>query len=183
MNGQPHPTPATARVSARVVSVLGLVLAASAVWAGASAATPRHAAGCTPGVKQVKGEYVRVFCGRARATVKAAGKIYHFRNGLCQKTPGTGLGEFAVNIGTVELPTPLKPKFSHFGVALEKAKGGTYQNQAVGIVVPGRNLSPLVNKVVVSNNLKKGSFTGTATMSVKGTLVPKKIAVSGSWTC
>jgi hypothetical protein len=166
-----------------VLAVLGLS-AVAAVWAGRSVAAPAHAAGCSPGVKTLKGEDVRVFCGPARATVTFGGKIYHFRNGLCQKTPGTGLGAFAVNIGIVELPPPTPRKFLYFGVALDKAKGGVYTNQAVGISVPGtRGLSPLENKVTVSADLKKGSFTGTKSVRVKGSLIPKSVPISGSWSC
>jgi hypothetical protein len=172
-------------ISTLALAVVGLSPAA-AVWAGRSVAAPAHAAGCSPGVNKLKGEDARVFCGPARATVKFAGKTYHFENGLCQKTPGGGgFGiEFTVNIGIEELPPPTPRKFSYFGVGLDKAKGGVYRNQAVGISVPGtRGLSPLENKVTVSANLKKGSFTGTRTVPVNGSLLPKKVPISGSWTC
>lgn len=171
-----------------LAAALLLSLAAAAVWAGSSAATPSRA-GCTEGMATMKGVDVRVFCGPARATVKFAGKTYHVRNGRCQKTPGGGgFGiAFTVNLGMQQLPPPpasAPAKFSYFGVGLEKAKGGTYKNQVVGISVAGRpNLSPLENKVVVGKNLEKGSFTGFASLHVKGKLLPKKAPISGSWTC
>lgn len=165
----------------RLVVLATLVLTAVL---GGSATAPAHPVACSAGVTQLKGEDVRVFCGPARATVRFAGKTYRFTNGLCEKTPGTGLGALAVNIGIQALPPSTPRKFFYFGVALEKAKGGTYRNQAVGISVPGtRGLSPLVNRVTVSADLKRGSFTGTTTVQVKGRLLPKKVPISGSWRC
>jgi hypothetical protein len=171
-----------------LAAALLLSLAAAAVWAGSSAATPSRA-GCTEGMTTVKGLDVRVFCGPARATIKFAGKTYHVKNGRCQKTPGGGgFGiVFAVNIGMQQLPPPpasSPAKFSYVGIGLEKAKGGVLTNQVVGINVVGKpNLSPLENKVVVSKSLKKGSFTGFASIFAKGKHVPKKVPISGSWTC
>ncbi len=182
----PRPTLNAARRTGLAVA-LAVSLTAAAVRVGNSPATPSRG-GCTEGVTTLKGVDVRVYCGPARATVKFAGKTYHIRNGRCQKASGGGFGiAFVVNLGIQQLPPPAASapaKFSYFGVGLEKAKGGTYKNQAVGISVAGKpNLSPLENRVVVSKSLKKGSFTGTTSRHVKGKLLPKKVPISGSWTC
>ncbi len=165
---------------------VALSLSIATVATGRSFAAPSRATGCSAGVKKLKGEDVRVFCGPARATVTFAGKTYRFAGGICQKTPGTGLGQFAINIGIQELPPPTPPatpKFSYFGVALEQARAGVYRDQAVGVVVAGRrNLSPLSNRVTVSANLRKGTFTGTTNVFVKGQ-PPKRVRISGSWSC
>ncbi|HXH95869.1 MAG TPA: hypothetical protein VNH40_01545 [Gaiellaceae bacterium] len=185
----PSAGPSATRTATRLGGLLALCLVAVAVWTAGAPASPSGGAGCTEGMTRLKGVDVRVFCGPARATVKFAGKTYHVKNGSCLKTPGGGgFGiAFTVNVGMQQLPPPpaaTPRKFSYFGVGLEKAKGGTYSNQVVGIAIAGKaNLSPLENKVVISKNLKKGSFTGMTSLHVNGKLLPKKVPISGSWTC
>jgi hypothetical protein len=182
-----YPSSTAARRTGGLAVALALSLAAAGVWAGSSPATP-SAARCTEGMATMKGADVRVFCGPARATVKFAGKTYHIKSGRCQKASGGGFGiAFVLNVGLQQLPPPspsAPAKFSYFGVDLEKAKGGTYTNQAIGISIAGKpNLSPLENKVVVSKNLKKGTFTGRASLHANGKLLRKTAPISGSWTC
>jgi uncharacterized membrane protein len=120
----PCPRPRAAKRTVGLAA-LSLALAAAAIWAGSSPATPARA-GCTEGVTTLKGANVRVFCGPARVTVKYAGKTYHIKSGRCQKAPGGGFGiAFVVNVGVQQLPPP----------------------------------------------------------AAKGKLLPKKVPVSGSWTC
>lgn len=167
----------------RVAAVSALCLAVAGVWVATSAGTPSRPAGCTPGPTTLGGADVRVWCGPAKATVKVAGKTYHFTQGLCQKVEGftKGTKVLAVNIGTQTIP-PAAPKSSYFGVLTDKAKGGTYTNQAVSWQVPGKGFASLTNKVVVSGNLTKGSFTGKASTRAGGKVTYVGLA-TGSWTC
>ena len=88
----------------------------------------------------------------------------------------------SVNIGTQTLP-PSAPKSSYFGVLTDKAKGGTYTDQAVGWQVPGKGFAALTNKVVVSANLKKGSFKGNASVRINGAKIKDVGVATGTWTC
>jgi hypothetical protein len=166
----------------RTLTGLVFCLALAGAWPGASGGASFRS-DCKAGPTTIGGATVRVWCGPAKATVHVAGKTYHFAYGLCQKTEGFSKGSkvLAVNIGTLTLP-PSAPKLSYFGVLTDKAKGGTYTNQAVSWQVPGKGFAVLTNKVVVSANLKKGSFKGKATVRINGKIKDAGVA-SGSWNC
>ena len=167
----------------RPAVALALCLVAAAVLAAASTGTTSRLAACTPGPKKLGGVDALAWCGPARATVHVAGKTYRFARGVCQKTEGFSKGSkvLSVNIGTQTLP-PSAPKSSYFGVLTDKAKGGTYTDQAVGWQVPGKGFAALTNKVVVSANLKKGSFKGKASVRINGKIKDVGVA-TGTWTC
>ena len=167
----------------RLAGGLAVCLAASAAWAAGAGSVPSRAAGCTDGVTTISGAAVRIWCGPAKAIVRVGAKTYRFTHGQCVKTAGfTGGKVLAVNIGMQTIP-PASPKRFYFGALVEKVKPGRYLNQAVGWQVPGKGDAALVNVVVVGKGLRTGSFRGTTTVEVKGSPTPKKIPVSGSWTC
>jgi hypothetical protein len=170
------------RRASRAVTALALCLAAAAVWAGGSAGTLSRPH-CTSGPTTIDGADAHAWCGPAKATVHVAGKTYHFAHGLCQKTEGFSKGSkvLSVNIGTQTLPPPA-PKSSYFGLLTDKAKGGTYIDQAVSWQVPGKGFAAFTNKVVVSKTLRKGTFSGKASVRINGTV--KDVGLTtGSWTC
>lgn len=185
MNDSTRPSGLQARLGFRrtlTVLVFCLALALSGARAGVSGATPSRP-DCTPGPTTIRGATVRTWCGPAKATVHVAGKTYHFAHGLCKKTQGFSKGSkvLSVNIGTQTL-LPSAPKAFYFGVLTEKAKGGTFTNQVVSWQVPGKSFAALINEVVVSANLKKGSFKGKATVRINGKI--KNVGTAtGSWTC
>jgi hypothetical protein len=167
----------------RLAAALTLSVVSAAAWAGGSAGAPSGSSGCVEGPTTLGGAAGHAWCGPAKATVHVAGKTYHFKQGICQKTEGFTKGSkvLSVNIGTQTLP-PDAPKASYFGVLIDKAKGGKYKDQAVGWQVPGKGFAALTNKVAVSANLKKGSFSGNASVRINGKV--KDIGVAkGSWTC
>jgi hypothetical protein len=157
-------------------------VAALAVGTGGSAGAVSRSA-CTTGPATLRGADVSVFCGPARATVRVGGKTYRFRPGSCVKSAGfkPGTKVLTVNLGTLTLP-PDEPKARHFAVAVDKAKGGRYTDQAVSWELPGQSFAVLPNTVNVSANLKQGSFRGTATRVVKGKTKSLGLA-TGSWRC
>jgi hypothetical protein len=165
------------------VTALAACIAAAAVWAGTSTGTTLRSTACKPGPTTIRGANVHAWCGPAKAVVRVGGKTYRFANGLCLKTEGFTKGSkvVAINIGTQTLP-PDAPKSSYFGVLIDKAKGGTYTDQAVSWQVPGKGFAVLVNKVVVSANLRKGSFSGRASVRINGRVKDAGLA-KGSWTC
>jgi hypothetical protein len=173
--------PGSARLP-RSAAAVALGLAVAGIWAGGSAGEPARA-GCTSGPTTIGGADAHAWCGPAKATVHVAGKTYHFSHGICQKTEGFSKGSMvlSVNIGTQTLP-PSAPKASYFGVLTDRAKGGTYKDQPVGWQVPGRGFAALTNKVVVSKTLKKGTFSGQASVRLNGKVKDVGLA-TGSWTC
>ncbi len=167
----------------KLVAALVVSLAAVGAYAGGSAGGLARSSGCTAGPTTLSGATARVWCGPARAIVHVAGKTYHFRHGLCLRTEGFTKGSkvLAVNIGTLTLP-PAAPKSSYFGVLTDKAKAGVYHDQAVSWQVPGKGFAVLTNKVVVSGSLKKGTFSGQASMRINGKVKDVGVA-TGTWTC
>lgn len=146
-------------------AILTIVLLALALPAAAPGGGARSD-GCTPGVKKLDGKTVRVFCGPARARVRIGGSTVVFRNGEC----AAGGGGFAVNIGT--WGTTKRP---YFGVFVERAKPGTYENQAITYTHAGRSQAVIDSTLVVAKGLKSGTF--------KGTLLGSNRPVSGSFSC
>ncbi len=175
--------PRRASGTVRLVWMVALCAAAGAL-PGSSAAEVNTQAGCTQGPTTVGGASAHAFCGPAKATVHVAGKTYHFRQGTCLKSEGFTKGSkvLSINIGTETLP-PAAPKRAYFGVLLDKAKGGTFTDQAVSWQLPSRGFAVFDNKVVVAATLKKGSFSGTATMRVKNGKLKNVGLATGTWTC
>ena len=166
----------------RGAAALAACLAVAGVLAGGSSGTPSRL-DCTSGPTTIRGADAHAWCGPAKATVRVAGRTYHFSHGLCQKVEGFAKGTkvLAINIGTQTLP-PSNPKSSYFGLLTDRARGGTYTDQAVGWQVPGKGFAALTNKVVVSSNLKKGSFSGKASVRINGKVKDVGRA-TGTWTC
>lgn len=174
MKWEGHPRRSAATIGVFVVAGL---------WVGGSTGAPSRALACTPGPTTLGGADARVWCGPAKATVHVSGRTYHFAHGVCQRTEGFSKGSrvLAVNIGTQTLP-PAAPKASYFGVLADRAKGGTYRNQAVSWQVPGKGFAALTNTVVVSSTLRAGSFSGRASVRIDGRIRDAGLA-KGSWSC
>ncbi len=171
------------RASRRAAATLAVCVAAAGLWAAGSSGAPARLAACTPGPTTIGGAYARVWCGPARATVHVAGRTYHFTHGICQVTEGFTKGSkvLAINIGTQTLP-PANPKASYFGLLTDKAKSGVYRDQAVGWQVPGKGFAALTNRVLVGKSLRKGSFSGKASVRINGKVRDVGVA-TGTWAC
>jgi hypothetical protein len=112
-----------AALVAAALAVFGVVAAAYAAAASSSldrVAKPTR----TTGVKTIGGAPARVFCGPAKATVRAGASTYRFANGACLDSPG-----FTVNIGILSFGSGSigsASRVKYFGVWLPRAKAGTY---------------------------------------------------------
>jgi hypothetical protein len=161
------------------VAIVGLGFAALALGSPASGARTA----CTPGVKQLGGLNVRVFCGPAKATVHYGGKLFSFSQGQCEKTSQY----VAVNIGTVVLGPTTKPKPNYFGLDVGKflgskskaaSKDGTYAGGVLALAYGGKGY--LVRgdtlKITLSGNRSRATFTGES-------LFAPHVKVAGSFTC
>jgi uncharacterized protein (DUF2141 family) len=133
------------------------LLAALAALLGALAASSSAAgqtAGCVPGVRTIDGVNARVFCGTAKATVHVGAKTLSFANGACD----TSSFGYSVNIGTFFAGTS-KSTRPYFGLAVEKAKPGTYARQTVSFRSGGVSRSAFVT--VTLKTLRSGTFSGS----------------------
>lgn len=141
-----------------------LAIAPIVVLAATQGASARPAS-CKAGVIKFGGVQARVFCGPAKATVKTGGKTFKFSQGSCDKTSTY----FDVNIGTVVLGTPNKPKPNYFGLVIGKTfgtsgppagKDGTYKNGVVAVVYASKGyaIRADMNTITLTNGRSKGSF-------------------------
>ena len=141
-----------------------LVLVPLAVLAATQGASARPAS-CKAGVINFGGVQARVFCGPAKATVKTGGKTLKFSQGSCDKTSTY----FNINVGTVVLGTPNKPKPNYFGVVVGKTfgttappagKDGTYKNGVIAVVYASKGyaIRADMNTITLAKGRSKGSF-------------------------
>ena len=132
-----------------VVAALVAMLAAG-VNAGAERAS---AATCVPGVQAVGVQYVRVFCGPARATLVVAGRTYRFRPGECFRSK-----DFTnVNIGTYTVSgAPLGRYIRIVG----PSRDGTTRRGSVSWQLPGIPDGVSGARLTLKDKGTRGSFSG-----------------------
>lgn len=131
--------------------------------------------GCVAGVKEINGVNTRQFCGPAKAQGTAGAQSISFSDGDCQVISG----QFTLNIGRIVLgitdaAQQLKKQYNYFGITLSATKDGTYKNAAIAFDYGGTGYALTSNTLVLSDNLTKGTFTGSD--RVHGD-------ASGSFTC
>jgi hypothetical protein len=164
----------TARAFSALLAAAALVLALAA----SSGAASRRAA-CTPGIVKFGGVTARVFCGPAKATLKASGKTLRFSGGSCERT-GTYV---TVNIGTVVLGQTTKRKPDYFGLDVGAYAGastkpathdGVYRGGVIAADFAGK--AYLVRgdtaRITLAGGRTRGTFTSTLLFgggSVSGT--------------
>ena len=132
-----------------VVAALVATLAAGVI-AGAERA---GAAKCVPGVQVVGAQYVRVFCGPARATLVVAGRTYRFRSGECFRSK-----DFTkVNVGTYTVSgAPLGRYIRIVG----PSRDGTTRRGSVSWQLPGILDGTSGARLTLKDNGTRGSFSG-----------------------
>ena len=142
------------RFSSRSIVVACLVCTLAIVLpAAAGASSPARAAGCTPGVRSVDGAMARVFCGPAKATVRAGGRTIAFTGGLCERSGGM----YVLNMGTFFAGGSKSPR-PYFGLLIAKPKPGSYKGQALSFRSGGVSRSSLAD--VTLKTLHSGTFSG-----------------------
>lgn len=123
---------------------------AAGVIAGAERA---GAAKCVPGVQVVGVQYVRVFCGPARATLVVAGRTFRFRSGECFRSK-----DFTnVNIGTYTVSgAPLGRYLRVVG----PSRDGTTRRGSVSWQLPGILDGISGAQLTLRAKGTRGSFSG-----------------------
>ena len=123
---------------------------AAGVIAGAERA---GAAKCVPGVQVVGVQYVRVFCGPARATLVVAGRTFRFRSGECFRSK-----DFTnVNIGTYTVSgAPLGRYLRVVG----PSRDGTTRRGSVSWQLPGILDGISGAQLTLKAKGTRGSFSG-----------------------
>lgn len=112
---------------------------------------------CKPGTTTFGGAPARVFCGPATATVHRGATTFVIRNGRCDRFGST----FTVNIGTVVLGKPSKPKPEYFGITVfGAAKDGVHHDAAISVVHHGRFSGSARGTVTLKGGRSRGTFSG-----------------------
>lgn len=111
------------------------------------------AAKCVPGVQVVGVQYVRVFCGPARATLVVAGRTFRFRSGECFRSK-----DFTnVNIGTYTVSgAPLGRYLRVVG----PSRDGTTRRGSVSWQLPGILDGISGAQLTLKAKGTRGSFSG-----------------------
>ena len=124
--------------------------------------------GCKTGMTTYGGANARTFCGTAHASVRAGGKGFTIRGGLCQNNGGS----VTVDIGEIVLGASAKPKPEYFGLTVGRAavgtgpvaaKDGFYHSAIVAVVHGGKGYPLRANAtVVLSHGRSRGTFSATS---------------------
>jgi hypothetical protein len=149
---------------------LRLVLVATAavlVAGGTTRPASASPAKCEEGTKVLQGQYVRVFCGPARATLVVAGRTYRFRSGECFRSK-----DFTnVNIGTYTIGAIPVARYIRI---VGPSRDGTTRKGAVSWQLLGSVDGIGGARLTLSGKGTKGVFSGR-TQSGK--------RAAGSFTC
>jgi hypothetical protein len=160
-------------MASRLPAIAAAATALSALAAGTALAqgAATRASACTPSVRTVGGVQEKVFCGKAKATVKVGGKSFTISKGACIATPKY----LTVNIGTLVLGHTTKPKADYFGLDVGRlpktntptaGKDGTY-TKTIFLAVNHGGVRYVVDtdfasgSVTLSGGRTRGTATGT----------------------
>ena len=161
----------TLAISAALAAATFLALAQSGSAAKAT---------CKAGATTYGGAPARVFCGPATATVRVGGKTFTFRGGTCDRTSGY----VTVNLGTIVLGSPSRPKPEYFGLTVGRLplgggkpapKDGVYAGAVISAVHAAKSIAVGRAHVTLAGGRTHGTFTGQLVLSSK--------TVSGSFAC
>ena len=141
-----------------------LVLAALVAAVGGSTASAQPSAAraaCKPGVHTVHGEFVKVFCGPAKAVVHFGGTTMTFQSGRCSMP-----AYFHLDLGTLTISGPAQS--TYLGLAANTYDDGTYRSGQDGgaIVVhivfqyTGKDQPTYKDTLTLRGNLTRGTFSG-----------------------
>jgi hypothetical protein len=147
-----------------------LLTAVACAAALSTSVTATRAAGCGNGVgpikystvETIKGKYVVVNCGPAKATMHYKGKTYTFKNGTCFRY----LGAFKLNLGdSLLVPTPGHNPFPNLTINASPS-GQLEVGMGVGAIA-----------IYAATKSSGPGIKGTFTSITNG------IAFTGSWNC
>lgn len=139
----------------RSAAILLIGAIASAAWTGTSAGKPSAGAACQPGVREIAGVRVRVYCGPARATLAIGGRPIAVRNGSCTRNEKL----LVVNVGTIALYRP-SPRFTFFGLSILARRDGTYRKGALRYQYKGTDTQVFPVTVTLRDKRRRGTFFG-----------------------
>jgi hypothetical protein len=156
-------------------AVLASVAAACALAAGAA---PASAQTC-PHPGTVNGVNVLIYCGSARAAVKAGATAFKLENGLCKKA----VGNFYLSFGDVVTQLTKRAPDSFLVTAGSSAKPATHDGSYPGttLMMTRSGKSYLGDSLILtlSHNTKAGTLTGT----IESTTSNAKFPFRASFTC
>jgi hypothetical protein len=130
------------------------------------------------GVSTINGVSTRAFCGTATGQASLGGTTTSWSKGDCESAGGNFAVSFGrVILGTDAAATTLKKQYDYLGVAVIGAtKDGAYAaNTILAVNYKGTAYAVTNAKITITNNLTKGTFTGTDLLT--------NAAVSGSFSC
>jgi hypothetical protein len=139
----------------KTLTFAALVAVASTIALAIGSAGDAASKTCKPGVTKYGGAPARVFCGPAAATVRKGTATFAIRGGRCDRFGST----FTVNIGTVVIGTPTKPRPEYFGITVFNAgKDGAYTGGIASVVHRGKRFSSGTASVTLKNGRTRGTF-------------------------
>jgi hypothetical protein len=142
----------------RLMLLTALVAAAFSVSAGVSSAKviQKCVPNVRPGGEIVNGVVLRVFCGTAKATVRAGGVTSKRSNGACYTE---AVGSLIIGLGKYTRPghAPLYPALF---LAVAGSKDGTFNDGVLTFESKGKTLNAANVKVVVRGKRSYGTFSG-----------------------
>ena len=144
----------------RLVVAAALVAAALTSTAVASASSAKVIHKCLPnkaaGIETQDHTTLVVYCGTARATLRAGSTTTHYKGGACFRIPGTlniGFGKFT----TLSHPKPL---FSALLFVLPASRDGVYKLGVLQVQRKGKTMSANNVRAVVRGKRSRATFSG-----------------------
>ena len=155
-------------------AILACTALACALGAGAA---PASAQTC-PYSGTIKGVSVLIYCGTAKATVKAGATTIAWKNGQCKKA----VGNFYLSFGAVVTQQTKHAPDSLLVIAGSSAKpathDGTYTGTTVMMTKTGKSYIGDSMKLTLTHNTRAGTITG-----VIEPIGSAKVAFHASFTC
>jgi hypothetical protein len=155
----------------RLVVLAALAAACFSVTAGVSSAKVilKCIPNVRPGSEVANGVKLRIFCGSAKATVRAGRVTYKRSNGACFRV----IGSLTVGLGHYTTPGP-KPLHPALFLAVGAPGDGTYRIGVLTLQSKGKALNAAKVTVVIRGKRTRGTFSGKFQNGPKFT---------GSFTC
>ena len=150
-----------------------VVASAIAVCMLAAGAAPAAAQTC-PHPGTVNGISVLIYCGSAKATVKAGAMTIPWKGGECKKA----VGNFYVNFGDI-VTEPTKHAPDSFQVIATATHDGSYRGTTVMMTKSGKSYLGDSLTLTLTHNARAGTLTGT----IEPTLTNGKLVFHASFTC
>jgi hypothetical protein len=154
------------------------ILACTAVACALAAATAPASAQTCPHPGTVNGVSVLIYCGSAKATVKAGATTISWKNGMCKKA----VGNFYLSFGAIVTQQTKRAPDSLQVIAGSSAKpathDGSYSGTTVMMTRAGKSYIGDSMKLTLTHNTRAGTVTG-----VIEPIGSAKVAFHASFTC